>query len=235
MITLLSEKRLYWGLGGYVLELLLLTAYSAITSFSQVKPTYTLVYYITAYVTTIAAIVMYMLNKQKAFNELNDKFLRSSFKDELTQLYNRKLLDLILEYQESLYTREQKDYILVMFDIDDFKAMNDHHGHVFGDIILRSVAECIKNTTRESDFVVRYGGDEFLVIQTNASQSSVLNFLDRIEEKMETACQMKIDVAVSFGYALRSECEVPEAVLQRADERLYQQKDEKKALKKAGR
>ena len=231
MITLFSGKRLTWLLASYQVMLLGFTVYSALIEFPKTDNAASLVYLISAFVLTVMLIVLYMMTKQKELNELNDKFLRSSFKDELTQLYNRKLLDLIVEHQEELYKRENTDYMLMMFDVDDFKKLNDEHGHVFGDIVLRSIAKCISEKARASDFVVRYGGDEFLVIQADASQGSVDAMVERIEAAMEGVCQLDIPVSVSFGFALRSRCASSEEVLKLADERLY----EKKQARKAGR
>lgn len=228
ILTLFSGKTFNWMLAGFSLMMLSLTVYAALIEFPVTENAISLVYIIAGYWTTGVLIALYMLSKQREFNELNDKFLRSSFKDELTQLYNRKLLDIIIEYEESLYKKEHSDYILVMFDIDDFKKLNDEHGHVFGDIVIRSVAQCIHEKARASDFVVRYGGDEFLLIQTNASTASINAFIQRIEKALETSCQLGINISVTFGFALRSECESPEAVLKLADGRLYEKKEAKK-------
>ncbi|MBE0600949.1 MAG: GGDEF domain-containing protein, partial [Firmicutes bacterium] len=229
MVTLYSDRTLKWLLVSYGTVLAALVIHSLASGLPGAEYAYTLSYNIAGFVTAVISIVLYMLFKQKQFDELNDKFLRSSFRDELTQLYNRKLLDLILEYQESQYRHQHEDYTMMMLDVDGFKEMNDAHGHVFGDIVLRSIAECINGVTRTSDFVIRFGGDEMLVIQSNASMSSVQAFIQRIEEKMETSCQMEIPIAISYGYALRSECDTPEAVLKLADERMYAQKAGKKA------
>ena len=230
MIVLFPGKSLKYLLLSFYIVLSILTAHSSLTFVESTSHDFIdLVYTIMAFWIAFASIVLYMLYKQKEFNELNDKFLRSSFKDELTQLYNRKLLELIMEYQESLYKRQHADYIFAMFDVDDFKLMNDEHGHVYGDIILRSVAECIHDTTREADFVVRYGGDEFLVIQTNASPASIQAFIARIEARMKTSCQLDIHIEISYGFASRSECDNPEALLKLADKRLYENKQAKKA------
>lgn len=228
IITLFSGKRLTWLLAGYQVMLLGFTVYSALIEFSKTDNAASLVYLVAAFAMTVILIVLYMMTKQKEYNELNDKFLRSSFKDELTQLYNRKLLDLILEHQELLFKRENTDYMLMMFDVDNFKRLNDEHGHIFGDIVLRSVAKCISEKARASDFVVRYGGDEFLVIQAEASQGSVDAMVERIDAAMEGACQLDIPVSFSYGFALRSRCASPEEVLKLADERLYEKKQEKK-------
>lgn len=231
IITLYTGNTLKWLLSGYGLVLALLVIYSLLSGLPSAEYVYTLSYNIAGFVTAVISIVLYMLFKQNQFDELNDKFLRSSFRDELTQLYNRKLLDLIVEYQENRFKHQHENYSMMMLDVDGFKEMNDEHGHVFGDIVLRSIAECIDEITRNSDFVVRFGGDEIVVIQTNASQSSVETFVRRIGEKMKTSCQLDIPIAISYGHAMRTECDTPEAVLKLADERMYQQKAEKKAKK----
>ena len=232
IVTLYTGKTLKWLLPSYLLILAVLLIHSALVGLPDADFAFTLMYNIAGFAAAAISILLYMLFKQRQFDELNDRFLRSSFRDELTKLYNRKLLELIMEYQETQYKHEHKEYIFVMLDIDEFKEMNDEHGHVFGDIVLRSISECILNTTRGSDYVVRYGGDEILVIQPNASESSIDTFITRIEDKMKTSCELEIPIAVSYGYAMRSECESPQALLQLADERLYQQKADKKAKRK---
>ena len=229
IITLFSGKMFKWLMAGYSLVMLSLTVYSALIEFPATDNMTALIYVIAGYLTTVVVLVLYMVLKQREFDELNDKFLRSSFRDELTQLYNRKLLDIIIEYEEKLYQQQHQDYILVMFDVDDFKKLNDEHGHVFGDIVLRSVAQCIQENARSSDFVVRYDGDEFLLVQTNASAASINAFIQRIEKAMESSCQLGIDVSASYGFATRSECDSPDGVLKLADERLYEKKESKKA------
>ncbi len=229
MVTLYSDNTLKWLLSVYGVVLAALVSYSLITGLPNAEYVYTLSYNIAGFVTGVISIVLYMLFKQNQFNELNDKFLRSSFRDELTQLYNRKLLDLIVEFQETQFKHQHEDYSMMMMDVDGFKEMNDKHGHVFGDIVLRSISECIREITRNSDFVVRFGGDEVVVIQSNASPASVENFFRRLEEKMKASCQLEIPISISYGYAMRTECETPEAVLKLADERMYKQKADKKA------
>ena len=229
VLSLFSGKQLQWLLGGYLTLLAILLTYTAVIELplSDNIPNY--IYMLSAFAFAVGLIVIYMFSKQREFNELNDRFLRSSFKDELTQLYNRKLMDIIIEYQEKLYKREKKDYILVMFDVDNFKKLNDEHGHLYGDVVLRTIAKCINDKARSSDFVIRYGGDEFLVVQTSASEASIEKFSNRIEEAMENSCQLDMPVTASYGYAARSECASPDTVLKLADERLYENKQAKKA------
>ena len=228
VLSMFTGKLLKRIFAVYFGVLMALTVYSAIAEIPDAADLPALIYTMVAYVITTALTSYYILSKQKEYERMNDKFLRSSFKDELTRVFNRKVLDIIIGYEEALYKKEKSDYILFMFDVDKFKKMNDEHGHVFGDIVLRNIAKCISEKVRSSDFVVRYGGDEFLVVQTDASQDSAKHFIERIEGAMETSCYLDIDVSVSYGYALRSECETPNDVLTLADRRLY---DKKEALK----
>ncbi len=228
IITLFSNAMLKGLLAGYMIINLTLTVYSAATEFPTAQNIPSLMYMLLGYIMTIVIVALYMLYKQKEFDELNDRFLRSSFKDELTQLYNRKLLDIIIAYVESMYKQNKIEYIFVMFDVDSFKQLNDTHGHIYGDIILRSVAQCIQEKARSSDFIVRYGGDEFLVIQPHASDVSIKGFIERIEAEMEKSCSLDIPISGSYGFAARSECNSPQEALKLADKRLYENKQAKK-------
>ena len=225
ILSMFTGKMLKWIFVFYFAVLIALTIYSAIVEIPAASDLPPLIYTIVAYVITTALTSYYILSKQNEYERMNDKFLRSSFKDELTRVFNRRVLDIIMIYEEALYQKEKSDYILFMFDIDKFKQMNDEHGHVFGDIVLRNIAKCINEKVRSSDFVVRYGGDEFLVVQTNASKESAKYFIERIENAMETSCYLDIDVTVSYGFALRSECDTPHDVLVLADRRLYEKKE----------
>ena len=229
VLSLFSGKQLQWMLGGYLALLAILLTYTAIVELPVTDNIPNYIYMLSAFAVAVGLIVIYMLSKQREFNDLNDRFLRSSFKDELTQLYNRKLMDIIIAYQEKLYKREKLDYIFVMFDVDNFKKLNDERGHVYGDIVLRTIAKCINEKARSSDFVIRYGGDEFLVIQTSASEASIQTFSSRIEDAMKDSCQLDMPVTASYGYAARSECASPDAVMKLADERLYENKQARKA------
>ncbi len=225
ILSMFAGKTLKVLLFSYLCLLFALTVFSAIVEIPYTANIPQSIYTLIAYIISILLISSYMLSKQKKFDQLNDHFLRSSFRDELTRLFNRKVLDIIMQYEESIYQENKGDYILIMFDVDEFKKMNDQHGHVYGDIVLRNVAKCINDKVRSSDFVVRYGGDEFLVVQSYATDESLDAFIQRIEEAMDASCYLDIKVSASYGYAARSECESPEEVLALADKRLYEKKE----------
>ena len=91
----------------------------------------------------------------------------SSMIDELTGLYNRKKLDVL---KNDLIS---KNICLIIFDIDNFKKINDTYGHLKGDEVLKELAKTVKNSLRDSDLVIRWGGEEFLIILENVSQSDI--------------------------------------------------------------
>lgn len=212
----------------YITLLLVLSVISIIIDVPVVSDIASLIYSSAAFIIAVLLISFYMFSKLKKYEQMHEQFLRGSFRDELTRLFNRKVLDSIMQYEEKIYKTEKGDYILIMLDVDKFKQMNDEHGHVYGDIVLRNIARCIEEKVRSSDFVVRYGGDEFLVIQTHATNESVNAFIKRIEDEMEKSCYLDIKVSVSYGYAKRSECKEAAEVLVLADKRLYEHKESKK-------
>ena len=225
ILSMFSGRMLKGMLYSFLGLLVVLAVYSILFEIPAGKEHATVIYNIVGLMFAAGLITSYILSKLKHFEQLNDRFLRSSFKDELTLVYNRKLLDIIMQYEEKLYSKEKSDYILVMFDIDNFKQMNDEHGHIFGDVVLRNVAQCLSDKVRDSDFVVRYGGDEFLIVQTRATDASLSAFTDRIDAAIEASCYMEIEITASYGFAARSECDSAVEVLTKADQRLYEMKN----------
>lgn len=231
ILSMFSGRLLNSLLTAYLILLAGLAVYSGIFEVPASEDATYLIYLIAVYLSAVCLITVYTLYKHKQFEELNDQFLRSSFKDDLTQVYTRKLLGIIIQFEETRYRKEKSDYIFVMFDIDKFKQMNDTRGHIFGDIVLRNVAQCLSDKVRDTDFVVRYGGDEFLVVQTGATKASQSAFIERIDAAVKESCYMDIDVSISYGLARRSECHTAGEALELADRRLYALKAEKRENK----
>lgn len=111
--------------------------------------------------------------------------LNQALSDPLTALGNRVALDNSLEYQWQMAQRYEQDLGVLMIDIDFFKKVNDSYGHDIGDYVIKNVAESIKTTTRQTDMVFRYGGEEFLVLlnKTTTVGSSII--AERIRENIE--------------------------------------------------
>ena len=149
--------------------------------------------------------------------------------DGLTGLYNRKKLDEILVDQIARFRRNGRPFAVLMLDLDNFKAINDGHGHGAGDEVLRTVAAILKQSVRAIDFVARYGGEEFVLVLVETPLGAALDVAERIRSEVEvtrfTAGDRTIAVTVSLGVThCGDDSEGPEALLARADRALYQAK-----------
>lgn len=120
---------------------------------------------------------------------------------------------------------------LIMFDVDDFKLINDNHGHIFGDYVLQEIASQVITVIRESDGFSRIGGDEFAVILPNAPHHHAVSVGERIKDTIDafhfkTACGEKVRVAVSVGVATCEDAEIcqTEPMMHLADKALYEAK-----------
>ena len=116
---------------------------------------------------------------------LESKILMEALKeknltDSLTGLYNRKYLDEIVEKQLALDVKNGSIYAIMFLDIDYFKMVNDTYGHDIGDDILRKLAITMKKSIGANETLVRYGGEEFLILMKNATQESTKKLADKI-------------------------------------------------------
>ena len=120
--------------------------------------------------------------------ELRDKLLQVSTTDELTGLHNRKYLHERLEQEISRAKRYGTKLSCLLFDLDFFKVVNDIYGYSWGDVLLRSIADKLKQLIRKEDILTRYGDEEFLLILPNTSEENAFLFAERFRrdiEKME--------------------------------------------------
>jgi diguanylate cyclase (GGDEF)-like protein len=169
--------------------------------------------------------------------------LDESEKDKLTGLFNRrtfdKKLDRLLQIQrnqqirliESQSDKEQRslkphsETWLAMIDIDDFKKINDSHGHVFGDAVLSLLAHKMKLCFRQADYLFRFGGEEFVVILEPHPKEQAYITLERFRAAIaEHDFPLVGRVTVSIGYAKIIETDYPPAILDSADKALYYSK-----------
>ena len=120
--------------------------------------------------------------------ELRDKIKVVSTTDELTGLHNRKYLQERLEQEISRAKRYGNKLSCLLFDLDFFKVVNDIYGYEWGDVLLRSIADKLKQLIRKEDVLTRYGDEEFLLILPNTSEANAFLFAERFRrdiEKME--------------------------------------------------
>ncbi len=157
---------------------------------------------------------------------------RMAYRDKLTGLRNRSALARLVSSLEPSGDRPRRRYGLIMLDLDHFKDFNDTHGHPAGDRLLADFARLIIDNVREADRVVRYGGEEFLVVLPETSQADGV----RVAEKLRAAVaehqftlpsgQAAPQVTASLGVAAYPEDgDNFQEIVDQADERLYQAKE----------
>ena len=122
--------------------------------------------------------------------------------DELTDLYNRRSLDEMIDSEISRHSRYGGTFSLAILDLDSFKVYNDTYGHLAGDSLLRIVGRNIKSAIRASDYAFRYGGDEFAVLLPQTSIDAAIMVLERVREKIVDGIDSKkISITTSIGLA----------------------------------
>lgn len=151
----------------------------------------------------------------------NEQLRLQSLTDPLTQLHNRRYLHEVMAQQVALVDRELRGRVLrqarlsqpgeglalVMVDLDHFKSVNDQHGRAAGDLVLQQVAALLRDCTRESDTVARWGGEEFAVVGRQASPQDAVTLVERIRSRVEAHAFHLDD-----GTVLRRTCSIGFAV-----------------------
>lgn len=160
---------------------------------------------------------------------LQRELREQAIRDPLTGVYNRRYFNEVVERELVRAKRYDHPIGFLMIDVDGFKAINDRFGHQTGDKILRAVADLLVAQVRETDLVVRYGGDEFLVmlIETNGQTEAITKRIqDAVAARNKTNKLIPIPVTLSIGAAHWSPGDdLPiEQVLARADQAMYREK-----------
>jgi diguanylate cyclase (GGDEF)-like protein/PAS domain S-box-containing protein len=143
-----------------------------------------------------------------------------SIKDSLTGLYNQRYFYERLEVEIERAKRQKHPLSLLLFDIDHFKFYNDKHGHLAGDGVLEKVGEIVSECTREHvDTAYRYGGDEFTVVLSEATEEQALSIAERLRKTFETR---EFDgLTLSIGLMVYDSKYTPKVFIKKADEAMY--------------
>jgi diguanylate cyclase (GGDEF)-like protein len=166
--------------------------------------------------------------------ELKERF-EMAVKDQLTGLYNRYYLfeHTVKSLQKLEREKKNAHAIVVFFDLDNFKYVNDRFGHKEGDMVLREVGKILKTTFRSYDIVARIGGDEFVVFMESSSlqnkkDEEIEKLLLLVVERIETGFK-KYHISASYGTAIfPQEGKTINELIELADKRMYERKREKK-------
>lgn len=154
---------------------------------------------------------------------------QAALTDSLTEIPNKRALDMDLVRDCSLGDRHGDTFTLILCDLDHFKTINDTYGHVVGDHILKAMAKALREATRDGDSIFRFGGEEFAIVLPHTGSHFGQRIADRIRtavHEIRVACgATQVRVTASAGVATRRKGEMPDQWLARADDALYRAKD----------
>jgi two-component system cell cycle response regulator len=169
--------------------------------------------------------------RERELSELNDKLRLISLTDGLTEVENRRSLELHLHEMWQHSMRLHEPIALIICDIDKFKAVNDNYGHQAGDSVLKEFAQLLKSEAREIDRVGRYGGEEFLLILSGTVLDAAVTFAERLREKVEghtfsyVGGTLRRTMSCGVAAAPHPRVKDQEALLRAADDALYVAKE----------
>lgn len=181
-------------------------------------------------------------NKMEVIKKINFMYTQSkqmSVTDALTKLYNRRYFESNFEREFMRVKRYNSALSIAIIDIDFFKKINDTYGHSCGDYVLREVAYLISKAFRQTDFVFRYGGEEFVVILTETAGDGAVTPLERLRKSIEDYNFKfhgeNLKVTISIGISSNTEFETSWEMFDDADKALYEAKnDGRNRIRSAG-
>jgi len=160
---------------------------------------------------------------------LEQRLRAESVTDSLTGLFNRRQFNRDLKARYAKFTRSGLNCLLIMYDFDHFKNINDHYGHAMGDEVLKESAILINNQLRAYDHAYRVGGEEFAILLSGANTRDAEVLAERFRQSIEAACfeldDTSVRATISLGIAqFRQSDNTFDNALSRADEALYESK-----------
>ena len=162
---------------------------------------------------------------QMVYNEASE---RLSLVDPLTDTFNRRYMDQVIAKDLSRAERLGVNLVFLMIDVNDFKSVNTRFGHLTGDRILVEVGQVLKRTFRASDIIIRFGGDEFLVMLSDTDENSSEHAIERLRRQLEKwnagGLIPGYHMALSWGAAVYSKGSELKDVLDTADRKMYEHK-----------
>lgn len=178
----------------------------------------------------ILIVAFYINLTQKMMKEAEQKSLiKSAYTDELTQLYNRRYCS---ENMNKIDSDKNAEYIVVCFDLNNLKIVNDTYGHSKGDVLIKSAADVILKTFQKYGFVGRMGGDEFIAVLNTSKEIEIEKLMVKFNNNILRRNQEVKDLNMSIAYGYALSCEIKEKniekVYQMADDRMYENKKQYK-------
>ena len=156
---------------------------------------------------------------------LEENLRRLATVDQLTGIYNRYSFEKFLEKEIGRAERYGSKFAIIMFDIDNFKQINDIYGHQVGDKVLKELVDIVKNYIRKSDIFARWGGEEFMILVPIKDKSDAYKIAEKIRKRIEEFRFDKIgNLTVSLGISFYKNGDSMKSIIRRADTALYEAK-----------
>ncbi|MEA2092188.1 MAG: diguanylate cyclase, partial [Campylobacterota bacterium] len=147
--------------------------------------------------------------------------------DDLTKIYNRYYGNEILDVEVDRVDRYGSSFAVLMFDIDNFKLVNDTYGHDVGDYVLKKLSEVISMHMRKSDTFIRWGGEEFLIISVHLDKNEAMIFAQKLRVAIESyKFDSDLSITISIGVTISKVGDAKGKILKRADDALYEAKED---------
>lgn len=154
------------------------------------------------------------------------EFKKLSMMDALTQINNRQSFDKRIEELLSIHERYKTLFSILMYDIDDFKMINDEYGHSVGDDVLVEMSNLVKSHIRESDYIFRVGGEEFVILLTELPVEEAKLVAEKIRKSIECELNTIKDkkITISIGLSEVKQKDTKDSIYKRVDELMYESK-----------
>jgi two-component system cell cycle response regulator len=177
----------------------------------------------------IGPTIFKFLSGQDVEAQYHEEIYRMTIIDGLTQVHVKRYLLESLDKELMRARRHTRDLSFLMLDIDHFKAINDRHGHLAGDYVLKEVARLIQQRIRRDEVLARYGGEEFAIILPETTREGARSLAEGLRERIEqsrfTFQNEVIRVTISIGVAMLHDSDRASLdLIKRADEKLYEAK-----------
>lgn len=196
--------------------------YYKINNISRISLINLMIVFVFSFISINIIIILFAKEKINFLDKSNEKHKRDSHYDELTGAYSRLYLKQWLNDKKN----KKLKYAMVFIDMNDFKDINDKYGHKKGDQVLKEIVSIFNNEIRKNDFIVRFGGDEFIILLQGVSKPTASKIIGRINEKIKSS--IILDIKVSFSYGIGELENVDEfyQLLEEIDREMYEMKEE---------
>lgn len=202
-------------------------------------PLVVLVGFLYATAIAVAALFIYALTRGKEVEKVKTDLLLQTLESEvgrlqgmidpMTHVYNRYTLEEMLQKEMSRSERYAKVFALILVDLDEFKQINDRFGHLMGDFVLAEMGAILRSCVRGSDTIIRYGGDEFVVLLSETDLLGAEVVVNRIRKKVEqwnTSNRVaRFDLTISTGISIFAQGKKATDLIAEADQQMYAMKN----------